>query len=61
MNLANRKPGERAIATEEAPGANVGKCWGRGREECITFELKNDEEGGGAWCEIVARVHCNLS
>jgi hypothetical protein len=38
--LTNRKPGEKAIATEEAPGANLGKYWGRGRDKCITFGLK---------------------
>jgi hypothetical protein len=58
MNLANREPGEKAIATEKAPGANIGKCWGRGRDGCITFGLKNDGEGGGAWCENAARVRC---
>jgi hypothetical protein len=59
--LANRKPGEKAIATEEAPGANLGKYWGRGRDKCITFGLKNDGEGGGAWCEIAASVSCKIS
>jgi hypothetical protein len=65
VNLANGKPGEKAIATEKAPGANIGKCWGRGRDgcndRCITFGLKNDGEGGGAWCEIAARVRCEIS
>jgi hypothetical protein len=40
MNLTNRKPGEKAIATEKAPGAGIGKSWGRGRDGCITFGLK---------------------
>ncbi len=40
MNLADRKPGEKAIAAEKAPGANIGKCWGSGRDGCITFGLK---------------------
>jgi hypothetical protein len=61
MNLANRKPGEKEIAAEKTPGANIGKCWGSGGDEFITFELKNNEEGGGAWCEIAARVRCEIS
>ena len=58
MNLADGKPGEKAIATERAPVANIGKCWSGGRGRCITFGLKNDGEGGGAWSEIAARVRC---
>ncbi len=61
MNLADGKPGEKAIATERAPVANIGKCWGGGRGRCITFGLKNDGEGGGAWCECAASVSCELS
>jgi len=47
MNLADGKPVEKAIATEKAPVANIGKCWGGGRDRCITFGLKNDGEGAG--------------
>ncbi len=58
MNLADGKPVEKAMATERAPVANIGKCWGGGRGRCITFGLQNDGEGGGAWSEIAARVRC---
>ena len=61
MSLTNRRPSRKAIATEKAPGASIGKSWGRGRDECITFGLKNDGEGGGAWSEIAASVSCELS
>ena len=44
MNLADGKPVEKAIATERAPEANIGRCWGGGRGRCITFRLKNDEK-----------------
>ncbi len=42
MSLANGRQGEKSIATERAPAANVENIWGWGGDRCITFGLKND-------------------
>ena len=57
MSLTYRKPGEETISTEKAPGAGIGESWGGCKDRCITF-VKNDGEGGGAWCEVAASVCC---
>ena len=57
MSLTNRRPSRKAIATEKAPGAGIGESWGGSKDGSITF-VKNDGEGGGAWCEVAARVCC---
>ena len=57
MSLTYRKPGEKTIATEKAPGASIGGSWGGCRDGCITF-VKNAGEGGRAWCEVAASVGC---
>jgi hypothetical protein len=57
MSLTNRRPSRKAIATEKAPGAGIGESWGGSKDGSITF-VKNDGEGGGAWCEVAASVCC---
>ena len=57
MSLTYRKPGEKTIATEKAPGAGIGESWGGSKDGSITF-VKNDGEGGGAWYEVAASVCC---
>jgi hypothetical protein len=57
MSLTNRRPSGKAIATEKAPGAGIGESWGGCKDGCIIF-VKDDGEGGGAWCEVAASVCC---
>ena len=37
MSLTNRRPSEKAIATEKAPGAGIGESWGGSKDGSITF------------------------